>query len=820
MSITSPDARVSTYNPVVPTTEFPAGFPLFDNDDLIVIHNGIERDDFAVSAIYVEGVSTDAKAVFAVGITGTVQVVGSRQPHRTNKFGNGPLPSRDFNLALDTVESEVQELHRDVGRAVKVDVGADPVSITVGTGGQIPVFDDSGDLIPGSPNGAGNMMREVYDPSSIGGDAFNTAKHKLLTAVQIETTVIPAVSLAVMTYGYAVAGDGGQALYRRISAPGVVKPWHRQSADGAWWQIAQATINPYMLGTAGDGVADDYPEFQNFLDALPALSARGHVPKGTFRFASGSPKVSSNTTLTGDGKGVSILVQPNYYSYVRPGPYVKENVVDWNALWMDVGTAEVEISGLELRGPFWQPDEAGYTANPVQNWPANNGIHVRGADYQYRKNLPYTGESFNIRIHDCHLEGWAEDAIQTDMVTHVWVERNTMTRCGRGGHRGYSCVHAWTQFNSISNLSPGDYLNNGNRMYGVEFTRHYAAGVRASADFWVVGNRVFNCLQWKGMGTHGGRRGNFLFNDVIDCHHGIGIDKGGFTVEDGIAPPGQMRVIGNRFLRTAAGDPTEGNGEGGAGHALFIVAHDTTDTHLGRDIVIADNICEGWGSENLEGGVWIGNWDGVTVNGNIFKNSFGTAIRLRDKVSGLNIGPNSFIGVTRSAEGNHRAIAVESPMVFGAIGVQYVENTDVVNTMTFVFLSNHSAAEGVTIQAGHRFVGLVQKTNIALNALASPFLLTPVAIGYFTVGAGGPTAAANAVGITGAVWESTGVTLITLNEAASLANNLIPMVACQGSSGRKANFERVGTNQIRVRTFLAGGGTPVDNAFSLFVWAF
>ncbi len=93
MSVTTSDKRITTYNPVVATTDFAALFPVFDNYDLTVLVDGVERTDFAVSATYVEGVSTDAKAVFAVGIVGRVDVVSLRDPHRTNRFGFGPRRS-------------------------------------------------------------------------------------------------------------------------------------------------------------------------------------------------------------------------------------------------------------------------------------------------------------------------------------------------------------------------------------------------------------------------------------------------------------------------------------------------------------------------------------------------------------------------------------------------------------------------------------------------------------------------------------------------------------------------------------------------------
>lgn len=662
------------------------------------------------------------------------------------------------------------------------------------------------------------MMKPVYDPTGVEGDVFDRRNWgEFSTKEELAAREVPALVQQVNV------GSGYSFRHMvRVATPSPVEAWHTQSLDGSWWEIRTQWLTPQMFGAVGDDVADDYPAIQLTLDAASALNTNVYFPTGTYRLSTGSPEYFSDVVIRGNGKGRSILHQPNYYSYNRPtDPYVKENVVDWNALWGATGVQNVEVAGIDFRGPFWQPDDAGYAANPVESWPANNGFHIRGADYEFRKGLPISHtESINIKVHSCHFEGWAEDAIQTDYATEVWIFNNSATHCARGGHRGYSTVHCWTQFNSIETLSPGDYLNNGNRMYGVEFTRQYIAGVRPSADCWVTNNRIRDCLQWKGMGTHGGQRINFMYNDIFDCHHGVGIDKGGFTVDHGISPPRDIKIIGNRFLRTAPGSVTEGNGEGGAGHALFVVAHDTTATHMGKNVVIADNIIEGWGCENLNGGAWIGNWDGVVMHDNIFRDNFGTAIRFRDKVTGLNLGPNSFIGVTRSAAGNHRAIGFENAEAYGTVGPQYFENTDGVNTMTAIFLSNHAAGQGLTIADGHRYVGLVSKCNISLNALASPFNLVPAAAGYVTVGAGGPATLTNASGIASAVWESTGVVLITIERAATLANNLFAIPSIVGAGGRTVNWERVGTTQIRVRTFAAGGAVATDNSFAIAIWAF
>lgn len=179
MSITSPDDRLTEYNPVVPTTEFPAQFPVFDNDDIAVFVDGVERDDFAVTATYSEGISNDAKAVFAVGVTGKVRVVGARAPHRTNRFGNGgPLPIRDMNLALDTLEGEMQEHARDIGRAIKVPFGEDGPALLATTPGSFLAVNPDGDIIgTNPPSGTGDMNTAVYDPGGIGGDSFDRFYH-------------------------------------------------------------------------------------------------------------------------------------------------------------------------------------------------------------------------------------------------------------------------------------------------------------------------------------------------------------------------------------------------------------------------------------------------------------------------------------------------------------------------------------------------------------------------------------------------------------------------------------------------------------------
>ena len=582
----------------------------------------------------------------------------------------------------------------------------------------------------------------------------------------------------------------------------------------------ELVINAADYGTAGDGIADDYPELQAAADAAAGKTL--YIPAGVYKLASGSVKISSNTRVIGDGIGKTIITQPNYYTYT--GTYDRVAVVDWNGLWMDVGTVNVEISGLEIRGPFWQSTDAAYTANPVQNWPANNGIHVRGNDYQFRKSLAYTtttGQASNIRIHGCKIEGFAEEGIQVDAATDVWIEKNIITRCGRGGIRGSGVVHAWVDRNDVRDISPGDVLNardgiGGNRAYGIEFTRRYAAGCLASEDVWITNNRVRNCLNWKGMGTHGGKRIRFINNDIIDCHHGIGVDKGGFTTDDGISPPSDILIDGNRMLRSAAGTSTEGDGENGPGQALFITANDGTPEQIGKRITITNNTAIGWGTETLNGALWLGNWDTANIGPNIWENSVGSAIRLRDTIRNLTLGPQTIKSVTRTTAGNQRAISVESGTITGTIAPQTIENTDSRNTLTAIYLSNTTGTDGVRIQAGHRLTGLITRTNIGTNDQDGPFTLTPAAAGY-VLATGGTATLRGGRGVSSITWESAGVVKITLKTPASSTNNMIVALGLVSTS-RVAAWEMIDATNIRVRTF--AGSTPTDNSFSFVALVF
>ncbi|MEL6477349.1 MAG: hypothetical protein AAFR17_08475 [Pseudomonadota bacterium] len=69
------------------------------------------------------------------------------------------------------------------------------------------------------------------------------------------------------TAGFAAPGDGGGALYRRVAS----NPGHGgvlQTADSAFWDLAELRVTPFMFGAVGDGTTDDGPALQAYFDFL------------------------------------------------------------------------------------------------------------------------------------------------------------------------------------------------------------------------------------------------------------------------------------------------------------------------------------------------------------------------------------------------------------------------------------------------------------------------------------------------------------------------------------------------------------------------
>jgi len=129
---------------------------------------------------------------------------------------------------------------------------------------------------------------------------------------------IPAARTYIMTAGYEAAGDGGRALYKRTPAPSPAEAWHFQSADGAWWELSEASPNVKMFGAKGDNSANDSAATQAALDFIFARGGTLHFTAGTYRVyqkifldlrgVTGEPNTNTRrVNIKGDGKGNTII---------------------------------------------------------------------------------------------------------------------------------------------------------------------------------------------------------------------------------------------------------------------------------------------------------------------------------------------------------------------------------------------------------------------------------------------------------------------------------------------------------------------------------
>lgn len=119
VTITTSPRRI-TYNPVVPTTDFPGGsqWPIAAAADVSVYLDGvIQVSGFSIIGTFPRGeensLSTDWIVRFAVGINGQqVDIVGNRNPRRTVVYQEGVgVPARDQNTAFNTLTIVLRELY-------------------------------------------------------------------------------------------------------------------------------------------------------------------------------------------------------------------------------------------------------------------------------------------------------------------------------------------------------------------------------------------------------------------------------------------------------------------------------------------------------------------------------------------------------------------------------------------------------------------------------------------------------------------------------------------------------------------------------------
>jgi parallel beta-helix repeat protein len=114
--------------------------------------------------------------------------------------------------------------------------------------------------------------------------------------------VIPVAvrDVGVTALGYYMAQDGGGASYKYVAAE-PAHPGKFQSADGAWWELAELVVTPLMLGAKADGATDDTSAFQDALDVGRPV----YVPATTTYYEISSPLTVGTAGQTVYGSGAA-----------------------------------------------------------------------------------------------------------------------------------------------------------------------------------------------------------------------------------------------------------------------------------------------------------------------------------------------------------------------------------------------------------------------------------------------------------------------------------------------------------------------------------
>lgn len=131
------------------------------------------------------------------------------------------------------------------------------------------------------------------------------------------SATIPAGVDAIRTTGYATVGDGGAALYKRAAS----EPSHSgkfQSADTAWWEIAEHELYPEMFGAVGDGTTNDST-------AINAMLTAASTTKSVCRTRPETVYAIATTTIAVPGDVEFRMAADSYLKYTGTGSAVTVN---------------------------------------------------------------------------------------------------------------------------------------------------------------------------------------------------------------------------------------------------------------------------------------------------------------------------------------------------------------------------------------------------------------------------------------------------------------------------------------------------------------
>lgn len=276
----------------------------------------------------------------------------------------------------------------------------------------------------GNVDNTSDLNKPVSTPQQA---ALNDKQQVYLSRSIAESAHVPTPIDGVRLMGYAAIFDGGGANYRRVTS----EPSHAgkfQSADGAWWELAEAVPNVKMFGARGDYVlstdagTNDTTAIGNAWAYALAVTGRLHISRGTYKYDGSTFDITGNLKVTGDGMHEAIIYYKQEGSFIRRfydgSPGLAGNI-DY-----------VELSDFGVWGPG-----ADASLSYVNNYHGIviydvNRLTIRNVQNAYALTMGFVARNIrDLTIEGCYVHHARIDPINAHACSNCHIRNNRLEFC-------------------------------------------------------------------------------------------------------------------------------------------------------------------------------------------------------------------------------------------------------------------------------------------------------------------------------------------------------------------------------------------------------
>lgn len=312
-------------------------------------------------------------------------------------FGEAGVFSPEASeAALDNVERQVQELLARAARALSLPYGE-----------SAPIFPDAAARV-GKVLGSTAMGAPLWISP---GFTVNVSALDFPSAAAAAASVIAGAPGFLRTAGFSAAGDGGHALYSRSVGPAAAGKF--QSADGAWWKLAEQVGNIRMFGALIDGASADTTAWNAALAWADATGRALYHPGGNSIFV-GNMQLRSQTIIGVDSyKDIPGLPigQTSLITFKNAGGGITLATATSGGFTLEkIGLRGIPGTYANQVGVFF--DDALRPAGQNEGWPTFRDVSIGGFATGVLVGEKYqSGWMWNVYIFDSVVNGYWNQAV-------------------------------------------------------------------------------------------------------------------------------------------------------------------------------------------------------------------------------------------------------------------------------------------------------------------------------------------------------------------------------------------------------------------------